>query len=435
MSLRTSFEALVPENIKNIPLLRDTMDIFLTNLEETAAVSVDLQNIFNVDSNTPSVSQKANVNLRETLLQVYLESVYAIIKSAQDNKELKKRLIAANKTNSLLFTSTPEKIIGSDSFLVGKHFNQSVGTVNSINQAHYLANKLETGVSAKVSPPKIKEPSRFNLIIESVLTNSMYASVVEPLSHPVGFTYQYIQLVELIMDDLFGFHAEYNVNAIEIRGNDGTYSVFTDLTGVAATDSVNADFLTRTNFLTGNLFTQQEINNLVTVYEGKIPKLITQFTTVTGRSVEIQFTDGTAIVQNPTTNTSTNLIYVNYDTWISTSQGIIQNFSQSKSSGYFSLFADYTTNIVYDYIDEILFTSNMFITAINDATGTAGGITYLDSLGNPVQTPNSDNIIMTSTAFVNETLTHSFTGSYLVSGNSYFTTSDPTGGFHLVCGL
>jgi len=437
MSLRTSFSALVPENIKNIPLLKDAMDIFLTNLEENSSISVDIQNSFNVnvDLNASNTSQKPNTILRQTLLQVYLESIYAVIKTAQSNEELKKRLIATDRANSLLFTSSPEKIIGLENFMVGKHFNQSKGTISSINQAHYLANMLETGVDAKISPPNIKQPRRFDLIIESVITSIVYANIVEPLSHPVGFTYHYTQLVELIMEDFYGFHTEYTVNAIEVRGSDGTFHIFTQLVGTAAQNVVSVDFLTRTNFLTGSLFTQREITDLVTVYDGKVLNFVTENITPNGRSVEIQFVDGTAIVQNPGTNASLNIIYVNYTTWVSTGLGVINGFSSSNTNGQYSLYTDYTTQTIYDYFDEIFFSTSSTLTNSNDLTGSPGGNTYTDSNGNQILNEGSDNIIMTSTSYANETLTHSFTGNYIISGNSYFTTTDTSGGFYVVCGV
>jgi len=417
--LKQIFEGIVPENIKEIPLMQTAMDIFLTNLEKNSAVAFDISKVYdnylNIDPNDLTLQGKTN--LRGSLLNIYLQTLYNVIKAAQGDKVLQKKLEISGIDSSVTLNNVAEQILGTEFFVTNKTFKESVGTKTGINYSHAVARTLES--NKDTTDPVITEIKPFHFLIDGPLTSEMYASIVKPLSHPLGFTYGYRQVIEESLLDTFGLSKTYTINAIEIRGSKGTFDVFTELSGQVAIDTIWTDFQTRINPSTGALFTLSEFNAQVTIWENKVVQDITESITSTGREIGIMFTDGTFIIQTPGTGVAANILFVNYFTWLRTGEGIIRNYLPSTAAGHYSLFTDYSFTLQFDYYDTITsWIIDFDITAVNDTTGAPGGITYLDNTGTPQPIGTSDHWIMTSPTFVQDIFfgyATSAGGNYLVA--------------------
>jgi len=427
--LKIMFDALVPENIKNIPLVQTAMDIFIQNIEDNSAIAINIKKMyeFNITALDNNLVINSKAKIKQGFVDIYLESLYNTIVAAQNNQALQDKLSLIGKPNATM-NKNVQDIVDPDFFLTNKVFKESVGTLSALNYSHKLGTRLES--SNNVNLPTITEVKPFHLLVEGPLSAEMYANLVEPISHPVGFTYDYINVVESVFIDLFNLEKVYiEKKDIEIRGSKGYYTIFTSDNTQAAIDAIQADFLTRINILTGKLFTLAEFQAQVqpNIHLNKVVLDITENNT-NGRNVSILFTDGTMIVQN-TQSTNGNIYYVNANTWIAQAQGIITEFSSSAINGHYSLFLEYTLTYRVTYGDDLTLKETTDITQLNDATSTPGNITYTDSAGALVPIGTSDHLVMTSTQYVNETLTASGTGNgttnYVVSSdNMYPTTSD-----------
>ena len=433
--LKIIFDTLVPENIKNIPVVQSAMDIFVQNIEENSAIAVNIRKMydFNINALDNNLTTASKGNIKQGFVDVYLESLYKTIVAAQNNQALQDKLAVLDTGSTI--NNAASDIVNSDYFLTNKVFKESVGTKSSLNYSHKLATRLESSVSNAL--PTVTEVKPFHYLVEGPLSAEMYANIVEPTTHPVGFTYDYINVLEDVFIDLFGLKQIYTLNNdIEIRGSNGQYTVFTSDIGQQAIDAIQADFLTRTNILTGALFTLTEFQAQVlpNIYLGKTVVDITE-TNNNGRNVSIRFSDDTMIVQN-NQSTGAAIYYVNYHTWVKTGQGIIERFVPSATTGHFSIFLDYSSDYVVTYSETFTEHDTIDLTLLNDSTSTPGNITYLDSAGAPQPINTSDFHILTSTEYVSETLTFSGTaigGRYLVgTDNYYLTTSDPNGGYYPV---
>ena len=424
--LKSIFNAIVPENIRSIPLVADSMDIFLTNLEANSQISKDINKIYDQYLNLSSTDFTApsKLNLRKGLLELYVKTLYESISRAQTNPDLLQKMERNNINGAITINNAPEKILGTEYFITNKVLKESVGTNNSINHSHEIARILES--NEDTTSPTITEIKPFHLMVESPLTAEMYNQIVDPISHPVGWTYQYRQSVTDAFLDMFGLEQIINSNAIEIRGSKGNFHVFKQESGQQAIDNAWLDFSTRINSLTGQYFTRTEFNSLVTVHSNKVPiKIIKSL----NGDIEITFADGTFILKQQINKQTTKLLFVNYNTWISTSgqSGIIYNYKATTSLGHFALFTDYTETLqptYQDVIEHFEFTFNL--TGINDATGKPGNSTYTDMNGVTHSIGTSDHIVMTSTDVQEDVLVniHSNGGHYLVgSGINYLTTN------------
>jgi hypothetical protein len=442
--LKYIFDALVPENIKDVPLIKDAMVIFLDNLEKNSAIAFDIKEVYNNYLNLPEsdLTLDTKTNLRTGLLNIYLQTLYNVIKAAQSDKILQDKLETVGLQDTVTLNHAAEKILGTEYFVTNKTFKESVGTTTGINYSHAVARTLES--NKDLSDPVITEVKPFHFLVDGPLTSEMYTSIVKPLSHPLGFTYAYRQIVEESLLDWFGLSKIYTTNAIEIRGSKGTFDIFTPLQDIApntaATDAVWADFQTRINIVTGELFTLEEFQAQVIIWEGKVVQDIVESVSSAGREVGIMFTDGTYISQTPGTGVASNILFVNYYTWLRTGEGIIKDYTPTTEAGHYSLFLDYTYDLEFDYYDTIeLFILNFEVSLVNDSTGDPGDNEYIDWEGNPQPIGTSDFIIMTSPTYVQEDFlgySTSAGGNYMVSTDAgatalYMTTSDGGGGFYL----
>jgi len=352
--LRSIFEALVPENIKNIPLIKTAMDVFLTNLEENAAIALDIKNIYDHDLNglEPPIIVKSKKELKKSMLNVYLQALYDVISAAQKNQALIKKLELQGNVSTAILKQSAETMLSSGYFAGNKKFKESVGTLASIKYSHNLARMLESNPDTTL--PTINESKPFHLDISGPLTSEMYSSIVTPLSHPLGFTYAYNQTIAESLVDLFGLDKIYNINAFQIRNSDFSYIVFSELSGVqsngyiisgAAYDSVQSSFLSTVNPKTGVNFTIQDFQNQVKIIGNKHVSNIEETILYGSRDVRVEFTDGTFLHQKPT-RPGTAIIYNDGTVNFVTPNGV-----------HSTLLLDYNTTLKINYSDSVVPTS------------------------------------------------------------------------------
>jgi len=414
--LKPIFDALTPENIKNIPVLQDVINAFLVCLEENALVSIDIKNLYNyvnpkvlsdVHNTVHTPATVPDANLRNAIIDVYLIALKTAIQDAQTNKTLQTKIALRQKENIALLYTPLSNVLNNSQFSASKKLKESVGTIHSINYVYSLAKLLEA--SDSTGSPVITEASPFNFVIEGGISKELYSTVVEPVSHPLGYTYSYKEVIQVNnLVDLFGLNVVYGTHpVIEIRGADGTYRVFTDYpTIAAATAPLEQTFLTnRTNLKTFSLFTHADFVDpaLVTIYPNKQVKSIIDKLNVTGRYVEVVFTDNSYIIQDVQ---NSQIVVTYYDS----ATGTTSTFSPS-ASGHFSVYINAPYSTTFNYTDAITSNSSFNITSINDATG------------KPSIPPVTSDVINMPTD-VNDTTNVSINGN----GNPYLTTNQPGAG-------
>ena len=342
MDIKGIFDAITPENIKNIPLIATAMDIFIENLEENALLSESIRRVYTneYDSTDSDMVKEAKLNLRKGLLDVYMTALYQVLSKAQSNDVVKAKFEQAG-IKDVPFFQDIERIISDEYFITNKAFKEKVGTDLSIKYAYNLTKYLETAETT--NDLKLQEVKPFHFRTDGTILKEMYENIVKPLAHPLGFTYEYNQIVDQSIQDLFGVEIIYNVYNIEVRNLDGRFVVFTSASNDAA---VKADFLTRVNALTGRIFTESEYNSQVIVLTDKVVSVFTDKAIDDRHFRSILFTDGTYIEQytNPI-----EILYLNYSDYaLGNTDNVIRPFV-----GHWSLYVNYASDYVLNYSDNI----------------------------------------------------------------------------------
>jgi hypothetical protein len=347
MSIKQIFESITPDNIKDIDIIRDAMEIFIENIEKNSVISTDITRVFESD----------NEYIQNALYETYINSLYTAITKAQANP------IVVNKMEQHLAEYIPLQgkitdILNDEYLVANKVIKQKTGLASIIEHTYNLAKYLQD--NEKNANDFEFDPIRpFHFNVTGSIYREVYDNLVKPLAHPIGFTHNYLQTLVQPLIDYFKLDQIFTFNTVEVRCLSGNFMVFTpDMDDT----NVQADFLTRTNFLTGELFTLQEYNSLVTVVTNKVP---TDFITYEDGSRVVKFVDDTIVKQE------LNPIKVYYRT-LADEQANNENYIH-EFTAQCSLYVDVDIQVIAQYDDEVLFESyhiltDTYDTINNDAT-------------------------------------------------------------------
>ena len=85
-NIKGIFEQITPENIKNIPIIQKSIDVFIQALEDLSKESIDIKNAFE------------NEKIREELIKIYINDLYQIFSNVQNNRDV---IDAIERINSI----------------------------------------------------------------------------------------------------------------------------------------------------------------------------------------------------------------------------------------------------------------------------------------------------------------------------------------------
>ena len=86
-NLLSIFKAITPDNIKDIPVVEDSMRIFIEILKENSPISSDIR---------IALSEETTDSIAEELPKIYLNDYYDMIENLKTNKDIKE--LPAGKT-------------------------------------------------------------------------------------------------------------------------------------------------------------------------------------------------------------------------------------------------------------------------------------------------------------------------------------------------
>ena len=213
------FGSITPENIKNIPAVKDAMGIFMETLEDLSKESIDIKNIFENDK------------IREELSKIYLDDLYSVLKAVESNQKLIEAIDRVNKLynppgadpsseNYVSFLrrdaiANVSKYITNDHFLSFRSYKENKGKTQAIKYIYELLNIFTNNGIAELEFRVSEGQKPFHFNIESTLPKEFYEYIVYPLAHPMGFTYTYEQFMYLALEDFFPeMKIEYDVELL-----------------------------------------------------------------------------------------------------------------------------------------------------------------------------------------------------------------------------
>ena len=271
------FKALTPDNIKDLPVISDSVEIFIELLAENAKISKDIK---------IALSEDTTASIEEELPKVYLYDYFNMIENLRTNKTVVNKFQKWNEALNPQIYPVGMPVIGErlvvDYFMIGQEGgilqdeedeNEDKGesqnddavvwNINPLSKKldalkhnilqnkaenYYINRKFKESKGLKksiffiydimnehiVNPDeksllKITEtgnPFEFDIISGSI-DRDIYKQSVAYLSHPLGFTYTYRYISELRFKDDYGLRKVYNVRMLEVRCLNGNVEKYT----------------------------------------------------------------------------------------------------------------------------------------------------------------------------------------------------------------
>lgn len=236
-NIQNIFGAITPDNIQNIPLIKDAMDIFVETLEELSSESIDIKNAYD------------NENIKDELIKIYLDDLYTVLQKIELNRKIIKRINDLNAiygdgyfNTDLIFNIA--NYINEEHFITFRSFKEKKGNIASIQYIYDLIATYASGGDTKLDF-ELTEYEPFNFSVKGSLLDEFYEHVVRPLAHPLGFVYSYDRYMNLALED---FYPEanfiYDTSELEIRclRDDGsTYTIDYLMDGEEKRTVINVD--------------------------------------------------------------------------------------------------------------------------------------------------------------------------------------------------
>ena len=213
-NLKEIFKGITPDNIKDIPVIKDSMNIFIEVLEERAKQSIDIN------------SYTENKKVRKELFKTYLGDLYEVLDGIKDNQKLIDLITSRNSIYSgmgdyeFISREVLEDMlsrISDEHFMAFRNFREKKGTIKAIEYIfHLIATLVNSPEGVEYIIIEGKNP--FELGIEGTLPPEFYYYLIAPLAHPAGFTFAYAQAVAWeLVDYFFPIERVYTVRKLDIN--------------------------------------------------------------------------------------------------------------------------------------------------------------------------------------------------------------------------
>jgi hypothetical protein len=214
--------AITPSNIKEIQLLKDSMDIFLEYLTEHSDIAIDIKNILDQDKEP----------IYEEFIKIYLNGIYSVLSKSEHNEKLYDKLKTSYRAAGLNIEDIDlsvdiVKLLEEEYILTNKHYKQAKGTPTAME---YIFNIIiNSGVQNDFLGDNIgrfryfEGENIFEYTIEGTMIEEVYNHFVKPLVHPVGWAYFYQRVFYQSFTDYFNIKFDYTFaeNGLEVRCMNG----------------------------------------------------------------------------------------------------------------------------------------------------------------------------------------------------------------------
>lgn len=204
--IRELFNAITPENIKSIDVVKDAMDIFIELIEQDSNVNINIGELYTLQNDT----------IKTQLAKKYLKDLYQYINTVNADKLLYDRLSKLPndiQDTYLNIQGLKDAVINmsEEDYQVIKNFKENKGTFDALNYIYSLVKRNTTSTNYDENNYlTLTKNSEFEFTITGSVDKTLYDSVIAPISQPLGFILkEYINIVTLPLQDDVYFNYTY----------------------------------------------------------------------------------------------------------------------------------------------------------------------------------------------------------------------------------
>ena len=362
LNFKSILYAITPENIRQIPLVKVSLDIFVDYIMQSNELSQRISAVFDVDTdpNETEVQKKSKDILRKGAYLTWIYTLYTTLEKLAVNTEVLDFIEKEGFTNASLLKGL-DKVLAPEIINTNRVFSQKVGTPSALKYIYYFGKYLETGDYSL--DLEIDEGNPFIIHYKGSMAASMFYSLVKPLAHPIGWVDSYERVLSLIFQDYFGIEINTTYDRIEFNNYNRWVVFITD----DNKERVYEEFTTeRVNPETGKFYKRGEAEKLVEIFTNKVVSSFDQVINDDGTiDRTIVFTDQTVLIQQG--HQPRWIKYTSYEDYV---EGINEPERQWGEDWIF--YGTLSTNFKFLYTDELTEWSTEFDFNGTDNNGRPG---------------------------------------------------------------
>lgn len=247
--IKSIVNSIIPENIKDIKLVKDSIDVFLKYVIENSNIALDISNLF---------SEKNEI-LFDNVIKMFVNNFHLVFSKNIHNPVLIQRLDEMYKKagyssfKDLDFDINLHELLNRKFIELSKNIQLSKGHRVTLEYVYDMV--LNLGYQQEIFSSDNYEFTEgenvFEYSVNGSLLQEFFEYIVKPLAHPVGWAYTYTRLYELYFIDYFLCEPQYDIKTLQIG---------------CLIDNQNYidNFITNTGYLP---FTDENNNPLGEIYE------------------------------------------------------------------------------------------------------------------------------------------------------------------------
>ena len=195
-------KSIIPDNIKEIKLIQEAIDIFISEIMEKSNLALDVFHLY---------SDKNEVMFEE-VIKVFVKNIYDTITKNINNEILIKRLdelyqkAGYKNFRDIKINNNILNILTKETVESIKLFQQTKGHKSGIEFIYRLVEDMnwQQGIVESDGYFNFYEGNNeFEYYVEGSLIAELFEYFVKPLAHPVGWAYIYLRVINLHFTDYF----------------------------------------------------------------------------------------------------------------------------------------------------------------------------------------------------------------------------------------
>lgn len=212
--IKSIVNSIIPENIKDIQLVKDCVDVFLKYIIEHSNIALDISNLF---------SEKNEV-LFENVIKMYVNNFHLVFSKNIHNPVLIQRLnemyekAGYKSFKDFDLNINLQEILDRKFIELSKNIQLSKGHRVSLEYVYDMVLNLGYQQEAFSADNYTFEEGEnvFEYNVSGALLQEFFEYFVKPLAHPVGWAYAYTRLYELYFIDYFLCEPVYDIRTLQI---------------------------------------------------------------------------------------------------------------------------------------------------------------------------------------------------------------------------
>jgi hypothetical protein len=244
MELKKVFPSFLPNISRKDTLYADVVDIIGEILDTNMPCATDISKLV-----IPT-----NIELKNELLKIYLQNISYAFNSALMDDTVVKKLTQVYESLGMMYT--PTFAVGnstrdfSEYFYTSKEFKQSKGKKTGTEYAYNLIRKLKLQpiddgsdlidpIFSLIEGTDLEPNKPFIFTVTGSLYKEIYEASVKPISHPVGFGYDYYRLLLLQFVDYVDMVVGYPDAVVKVNCSSGETTDFSSQTILNIIEDIN----------------------------------------------------------------------------------------------------------------------------------------------------------------------------------------------------